>query len=477
MGLETVRLTPDAGQLILALANKSGMNPTTAFRELIDNSLDAGATAVLIRYSRRRGRLEVIDNGRGTDDIEDIATPFKHKKHQTTESGRYGIGGTASLIFLCGGQGAVEVESITGRFVSRLVADFAEMARTDLFDAGRAPTVPNEGQPTGTTIFLSGCRELNHGHVGSAYRELAFTFSPALRKGVEIAFDVDGKRTAWEPPSTPARVARLKLDGEVEGHRIRGFCDLVKSGEPNFVKGWAVGRAHRFIGKFGDPARGRGIDLARIYSEVMLPRSYTNINDHKDDFIQYPSALWEWLAEACAPILDRAEEEGQSIQLEAATRNARDLLNLAVGLSDAGIKGRRPNKPGKPAPDPPEKEGSPHRQFSEVQPGDKPSAGNRDMPRRIDLCWTSDLGPPYEIRPQGHGVMVMINKDCPGNLKYQAQDAGPFLADIVLSWIVADMAIRAERYRSLLGEFIADDVPRRFDELRARIYKPENSAA
>ena len=58
--------------------------------ELIDNSLDAGATRVGIRFHGRN--LVVTDNGSGCTDISKMLTLGSHQHLDTTKLGRYGVG-------------------------------------------------------------------------------------------------------------------------------------------------------------------------------------------------------------------------------------------------------------------------------------------------------------------------------------------------------------------------------------------------
>lgn len=464
---EPCELRPGIRQMIESIRHKTGLNPTACVRELIDNSFDAGAMEVNIHLDRDHARLEISDDGHGTAEIEAIPTPYKHVAHETTESGFCGIGGSDAVIALLNGEGKCHLVSITEHLVSKMTVDYKASKLADRFISVRHKRDNVDSLATGTTITLDGCRSLNPQNIGSIKRELSWTFSPALQAGKRINFTIDGKRQVWEPYKPPARQGpAVKFDFEVEGHRVHGFCFLVKLGETNPVRGWAVVKGHRFLGKFSHPAAGRAGGMARIYSEVTLPKSWRNINDHKDDFVEPPVELWAKLAEACAPIMDRAEKESQSIELAASIQAAQDILDLAVGY---GVKGRRPGKPGKPAPPPPKKKGSSHKQFSHVQEGDKPPFDGRGMPRRIVLDWSPELEWPYEVRPEGKGVRVLINLDCAENQKYRGDAAGPFLADIALHWVATDMGLREEHYHPLLKELIGEEIPETFNAMRTRI--------
>lgn len=69
----------------------------TAIADLVDNSLDAGATRVLVRFLESEGAvtgLQVIDNGKGMDTSQiDLAMEFARKREYTVaDQGHFGLG-------------------------------------------------------------------------------------------------------------------------------------------------------------------------------------------------------------------------------------------------------------------------------------------------------------------------------------------------------------------------------------------------
>src|SRR3954471_17014519 len=90
----SIQLMPDPRSL-----EALGRNHTleAALAELVDNSIDAGARHVLIRFVQSRGRLVelvVIDDGRGMSEAEiDIAmTVGGERSYRWGEIGRFGFG-------------------------------------------------------------------------------------------------------------------------------------------------------------------------------------------------------------------------------------------------------------------------------------------------------------------------------------------------------------------------------------------------
>lgn len=89
-----VRLAPDPRSL-----EALGRNHTleAALAELVDNSIDAGAGNVLIRFVRAGGRLVrllVVDDGAGIDDagIDIAMTVGGDRRYSSAEIGRFGLG-------------------------------------------------------------------------------------------------------------------------------------------------------------------------------------------------------------------------------------------------------------------------------------------------------------------------------------------------------------------------------------------------
>src|ERR1700736_6421978 len=97
--LVAIRATPnepDAQGLITAIS-RMGYAIEEAFTDLIDNSIDADATAVLVRFIRDDSavkRIVVADDGHGMSErVLARAMKFGAKTaHEVSDLGRYGMG-------------------------------------------------------------------------------------------------------------------------------------------------------------------------------------------------------------------------------------------------------------------------------------------------------------------------------------------------------------------------------------------------
>lgn len=88
------RMAPDP-----SIATAVGRHHTfeTAIADLVDNSLDAGASRVLIRFQETRGAvtgLQVIDNGRGmdADQIDSAMAYARRRAYEESDQGNFGLG-------------------------------------------------------------------------------------------------------------------------------------------------------------------------------------------------------------------------------------------------------------------------------------------------------------------------------------------------------------------------------------------------
>jgi hypothetical protein len=98
-------ITPDV-TIVQSIRAEAKMNLLEAGAELVDNSLDAGATTIRIDIGNKE--IRVSDNGRGCADLQRMLKLGTHNPHGR-KIGRYGVGFNTAAI--CLGK-SVEVESV-----------------------------------------------------------------------------------------------------------------------------------------------------------------------------------------------------------------------------------------------------------------------------------------------------------------------------------------------------------------------------
>jgi hypothetical protein len=194
--VERIKLAPDAG-----LVKSLGANHTleSAIADLVDNSIDAGASRVSVRLLTRNDRLtqvEVLDNGRGMDlDAANAAMTIGHQREYTdSDLGHFGMGlkaasfGHCDVLTVWSAQyGATPV----GRRIRR--ADFSKDFTCEVLSADVAAEHGAEreaalGTLPGTSIVWTDLRNAYRGRNPDEARSWLATRSDALRSHLGVAF-------------------------------------------------------------------------------------------------------------------------------------------------------------------------------------------------------------------------------------------------------------------------------------------------
>ncbi|MET8367502.1 ATP-binding protein [Micromonospora sp. NPDC005194] len=208
----SVELPPDPRALD-ALGRNHSLE--TALADLVDNSIDAGATDILIRFVQRNARLVglyVVDNGRGIapESIDDAMTIGGQRRYTGEDLGHFGLGlkaasfsQAASLSVLSRAAGSEPVgrrwQLDAGRqtFECDIVPEAfaaAEIDRDWQLPTGQSGTVvrwdsvngfPSTDDPEQVDEFLS--RTISHlqGHLGLTFHRIL------VDRGVRIVIDVE----------------------------------------------------------------------------------------------------------------------------------------------------------------------------------------------------------------------------------------------------------------------------------------------
>ena len=171
-----------------------------AIAELVDNSLDAGATEITIDVRNRH--LIVIDNGCGIADVVKAATVGGREDHKSTQSGRYGVGLKDTWLYL---SNELKIVSRTKNTESRIAFDTKKFVQVDGRWMGPDPQVsPNNSGKTGTTIDIGPWYEDDPRRkppTAECFDGLQKTFTPAVESGAcRIEVHINGKRPVLLTP-------------------------------------------------------------------------------------------------------------------------------------------------------------------------------------------------------------------------------------------------------------------------------------
>lgn len=194
--VERIQLAPDAG-----LVKSLGANHTleSALADLVDNSIDAGATKVSIRLLTRDDRLvqvEVLDDGQGMDSgaITNAMTIGHQREYVETDLGHFGMGLKAAsfghsdvLTVWSSRYGATPV----GRRIRR--ADFSKDFSCELLSADAAAAAAQHGnlvlgKTVGTSVVWTSIRNAYRGASPGEARLWLATAEHVLRAHLGVVF-------------------------------------------------------------------------------------------------------------------------------------------------------------------------------------------------------------------------------------------------------------------------------------------------
>src|SRR5262245_13501331 len=255
--------------------------PASVVKELVDNAIDAGATAVAIEVAGGgRSLIRVSDDGCGMAAKDAVLALERHATSKLREVDD--LWGLASLGFR--GEALPSIASVSRMtLTTRRASD--EAATRVVIEAGRLISVTDAGAPVGTTVevadllhnvparlkFLKGeATEASHitelvGKLAMAYPRLHLRLKHNGRTALDTPPDRDGfaRAQALLGPRIASRM--IPVNGEESGVRVAAYL-----GAPEVAQATARG-VQLFVGR--RPVRDRGLlhALAMGYGEL-VPR-------------------------------------------------------------------------------------------------------------------------------------------------------------------------------------------------------------
>lgn len=371
-----MRIDPNA-RLIEAMAEQP-LSWRVALTEWIDNSLDAGATAVTVTVSRAKGKslVRIDDNGCGRESLEPFFKFGDHAKHKTSKSGRYGIGAKDAALYLGGVQSVFHVESVRAGVRRVQFADWNRIIQRGEWEIDDHTETPvREGHPSGTTIVVAPvCRQVPSGQGWTRLLdELAYIYSPALLRGVQISvrpgYDRDSKREpvallkGWQP-TKEIEPDHIQTEIEVGGKRAKVYAAIVRDGIVNERPGVTYTHGFRVIVPSTHHGCGNA-PISRIVAWVHIDDSWAR-NKNKDGIRDF-EALARAVEHAIAPILRRAEQAGSELRSAAFTSAVQNAVNASLVNDAKAVRNKRRNPTGAVRPT---GTGSRHRNAAQKQPGE-----------------------------------------------------------------------------------------------------------
>jgi len=320
-----IDITPKTHSLVSL--RRQDMHPWLAVCELVDNSVDAQATTVIVNWDPAAKSLSVIDDGVGAPNPAALVTLGDHDSEGRPTSGRYGIGAKDAVLAL----GTAAEVSVVRNGLRRVVrADFDEIRQSGRWVAREDQHEASESDATGTMVKVIGVdRKI---YLMAIWDRLSKTFAPALRRGISILL-------ASQPVTPPPAVQvdeRREGSGEFRGKQFAWWAGIKRDGQ-NVSGGWRFAFKGRMLEEnscnrsYGTA----GMDIHKFYGEITLiepdqpdDEELWLVNKHKTSADELQD-LCEDIFPSIRDLLERCAEE-HSLTLEAAIAD-----DIGRGLTEA----------------------------------------------------------------------------------------------------------------------------------------------
>ena len=292
--------------------------------ELVDNAFDASASRVVIECSR--GTLCVRDDGKGVKNLLDLARLGKHTPSDSTSLGMHGIGAKDAWLSC---SDVMEIESVHAGKIGRFKVDQRELLANgwDCED----PSYEAWDGPSYTDIKF----KLRPGKVGpqrSAYETLAFVFTPAIQRGLQIAVSSLKGAEALKPLQMPLLQEPVRSEFEVDGNQVSIDIGILPAGQ-RMEKGpfWLI-YDHRIIAA---SSIGAGeYSVRRVGGTIKLGKGW-KLSKNKDSITENLERLDNAIYAKIKPLMAKAHAIAESIENDAIKLEIEKALDEAV----AGVNG------------------------------------------------------------------------------------------------------------------------------------------
>lgn len=346
---EKISIAPSPEMIIAEIA-REGMTWEKALGEPIDNSLDAGATRILIEINKKAKRVRIEDNGSGCPEPHRmLVSGYTTKKRGGRTLGRYGVGLKHSSWYFCGKDGATRIVTSYERGCFSVCVVWNDVVASGTWfidapvaidhDAVRASLRDGKG----TSITFSGVKRqfLSPDQLKDTLDKLAFVFSPALRAGRQIEIDIGDKRRILSAPPEPSWSESIAFDVEIDGRKASARAGVLAANDKSGRRGMSFCYGHRVI--ITDTNDGCGnYSTAGFAGFVDLDANW-NLGQNKSQVIDeaWPKLCAE-IEQRVKPLLEKIKNSAHQLQSEAIRGDTADLLNEIIGTG----KAKRPAKHG-----------------------------------------------------------------------------------------------------------------------------------
>lgn len=365
--------------------SRRGLDTDVCLGELIDNALDANATA--IRVTKTGKDISITDNGSGVPKFEDLVHFGGHTSHERggRSSGIYGVGFKDACLNLGDENSQVKVEtSPDGRTLTSCTINWAWLKKSSQCMEWQTRDMSTR---RGTTVTVTPIQK----HFPDSKEKLArlatklgYTYFPALRRGVTIQLTSGKLSQTVEPWQMPPLTDVVDECFDCDGVKVRLHAGIVPSGHKNEYPGLTYCKDDRVVKRASSygcgaysPARICGV--VEISDGKRLKRT-TN----KTDLVG-ADKLYAEVESRLRPLLEKAQVQERSLQFEGWLTEIEAMLSSAI--LEPNTKGKR-NSGTKKGVVSPVDSGKKHSDAKEVQDGETFGKGRAsEVKLRFEPGW------------------------------------------------------------------------------------------
>lgn len=316
-------LTPDS-HLLSSYVNQNLTWPKV-LAELVDNSFDAGATRVVVTCKQKERAITVEDDGRGAKDVLALVTLGRHVEHRTTSLGTYGVGAKDAWLW-CGG--IIDIDSVHAGKRSTLHVDYRDVQANGW--KCDDPVIAESTASSYMKIRL-GLRDGKRVPTPDAFDRLAFLFTPALRRGLQIVNSGGQIKKALEPASLPHLQESVNAEFDIDGKSVTINIGIVPEGEKMRHGPFWLQYGHRIIDSVSLGASSGSVSYStlRVGGVIELGKGW-RLTKNKDDLSELNNRLGDAIFCRIESLLKKGETLSESIESQALRTELETALNQAV---------------------------------------------------------------------------------------------------------------------------------------------------
>jgi hypothetical protein len=461
-----VHLPPDPH--ILASFANANLPWWKALAELVDNSLDAGATRVVIDVTGRV--VTVSDDGLGCEDITAVFKLGEHKRRKSSKRslGRYGIGAKDAWLSCAD---TMEVTSFRGNTKTTMRVNYTDWMQNN-WNVSDPIVEPHSG-PSGTVIRLP-LRPGKKSPAEEAFRSIAFAFTPAISSGIQIVRQSGTIKKTLVPVTMPLRNDVVQAEFDIDGKSVAIDIGILPDGV-SLERGpfWLI-YGHRIIDV---SSIGAGqYSVRRVAGTITIGDGW-GLSKNKDDLTDNLDRLADAIFVRIEHVLKKADQLAETIESAMLKNEIQDMINSAA--ADANGKTKAKRGPGSSSGTVQPKLTDRNHKACATQPGDGSidgSSAGQGSGRKTGytMDW-ANLDPAIigKFDPSGMRVYLNLDNGLIASAKDQSNRAALAACAVAL---IADHCCRHDDKGQKFLRFSFDDFPQAMGTL-VKDYKEEKQNA